>query len=382
MRETAFLPCLVLFATVTFGQNQETTVLDRVLDEAGSNRVELENALREAGPRRAAMQHLIAGMPSSDARTLRAERLLETLRLADLARAEAKWGRSVDDRLFLDHVLPYANVDEPRDPWRKDFRKRFWKLVQDCETPGEAAKTLNAKVFPALGVKYSTKRKRANQSPAESIEQGLASCTGLSIILVNACRACGIPARLAGVKNWRKKRGNHTWVEVWSDGWHHVGAAEPNELDRVWFAGDVAHAVSGSEDYGVWATTWSRTPHRFPMAWSTGRSEVFAVETTSRYLPKVPTTDDAQSVRVSMRVRLESGERIAVPVRVVCNEKDVTFEGMSRDESADTNDILAFKLTRQSTWTIYVGKGPLTEERTWRADKRDDVILDFVIDQK
>ena len=38
-------------------------------------------------------------------------------------------------------------------------------------------------------------RKRNNQSPQESIEQGKATCTGLSIILVDACRAVGIPAR-------------------------------------------------------------------------------------------------------------------------------------------------------------------------------------------
>ena len=96
---------------------------------------------------------------------------------------------------------------------------------------------------------------------------------------MNACRAVGVPARIAGVAEWTDGPGNHTWVEVWDDGWHHTGAAEPSDrLDSVWFAGDVAHAVPGSIEHGVWATTWTAMEHRFPMAWSVGKCEVFAVE--------------------------------------------------------------------------------------------------------
>lgn len=35
-------------------------------------------------------------------------------------------------------------------------------------------------------------------SPSQVIAAGYASCTGLAIFLVNACRAVGIPARVAG----------------------------------------------------------------------------------------------------------------------------------------------------------------------------------------
>src|SRR6478752_4758171 len=47
-----------------------------------------------------------------------------------------------------------------------------------------------------LKVGYSTERRAANQSPSESRESGKASCTGLSILLSDACRSVGIPARL------------------------------------------------------------------------------------------------------------------------------------------------------------------------------------------
>ena len=76
----------------------------------------------------------------------------------------------------------------------------------------------------------------------------MATCTGLSIMLVEACRAVGVPARVAGIASWPGRGGNHTWVEVWDDGWHFVGAAEPDEkgLDHAWFVGDAAKAIKGS----------------------------------------------------------------------------------------------------------------------------------------
>ena len=93
------------------------------------------------------------------------------------ARKEAPWGARIPEDVFLNDVLPYANIDEARDPWRKKLYELCMPLVKDCKTPAEAARKLNGAVFTKLKVRYSTQRKQANQSPKESIEQGLASCT-------------------------------------------------------------------------------------------------------------------------------------------------------------------------------------------------------------
>ena len=50
------------------------------------------------------------------------------------------------------------------------------------------------------------------------MRQHMASCTGLSVLLVDALRAAGIPARFAGTPAWHDDRGNHSWVEVWIGG--------------------------------------------------------------------------------------------------------------------------------------------------------------------
>ena len=120
---------------------------------------------------------------------------------------------------------------------------------RDCRRPGQAALALNKALFRDYKVVYNTRRLRPDQSSKESIKQGMATCTGLSIMLVEACRSVGVPARLAGIAAWPGRGGNHTWVEVWDDGWHCVGAAEPDEkgLDHAWFIGEAARAIKGSD---------------------------------------------------------------------------------------------------------------------------------------
>ena len=48
----------------------------------------------------------------------------------------------------------------------------------------KAAAAVGAQIGKLTGVKYDTKREKACQSPAESMRQGMASCTGLSILML------------------------------------------------------------------------------------------------------------------------------------------------------------------------------------------------------
>ena len=75
-------------------------------------------------------------------------------------------------------------------------------MVKDMQSAYDAVVFLNQKIFDELGVIYSTKRPKADQSPYESINAGMASCTGLSILLIDVCRSVGIPARFVGTPSW------------------------------------------------------------------------------------------------------------------------------------------------------------------------------------
>ncbi len=280
-------------------------LLQTALQTASGNRAQLERALADAPQdQQAGMRFLIENMPPGDLQTLSADFLLENSRLAWQALRESAWADRVPQEIVFDSLLPYANINERRDAWRKDFFERFRPMVKEAKTPGEAAAILNQQVFPLLKVKYSTQRKKADQSPLESMESGLASCTGLSVLLVDACRAVGVPARLVGTPLWSDNSGNHTWVEIWDNGWHFTGACEPtgNALDQGWFIDRASKAIRDDRRHAIYAVTFRRNGQNFPMVWARDNSDVFAVNVTDRYTAitsPIPEKHSAIRIRVT-----------------------------------------------------------------------------------
>jgi poly(3-hydroxybutyrate) depolymerase len=290
--------------------------VSQALAKAADNRPELEKALADV-PRgqRNGMAFLIANMPDSDLKTLKADFLLTNCELAYKARKEVPWGADLPEDVFLNDVLPYANVDEKRDAWRKEFYDLCMPLIKDCKTPSQAATRLNSELFKKLGVKYSTERKAPNQSPKESMASGKASCTGLSIVLSDACRAVAVPARVVGTPLWANKTGNHTWVEIWDKDWHFTGACEPDPkgLDRGWFVANAAEAKTDSAEHAIYAARFQKGKVYFPLVWARGNKDVPAENVTDRYAKKgAPAgADAARSAEAlkALRAALESGPK-------------------------------------------------------------------------
>ena len=113
---TALLPFLAMAADPPAWP----AAVEEALGRAGKNRGDLVKALQTAkGDERRGMEFLIAHMPARDLRTLRADFLVENVRLAYRVRAEVPWGKTIPEDVFLNDVLPYANLDEGRDPWRR-----------------------------------------------------------------------------------------------------------------------------------------------------------------------------------------------------------------------------------------------------------------------
>jgi hypothetical protein len=325
-------------------------VVESRLTQAGTNRAELVKALNQvAVARREGLAFLVENMSAADLQSLSAEFLLGNLNLAYDGWEQARWHTNVTKELFFNDVLPYACLNEEREAWRAKLREACLPMVAACRTPGEAAHLLNQKVFPHFKVRYDTSRRRPDQSPSESIESGIATCTGLSILLVDACRSVGIPARVAGTPMWSNMRGNHTWVEVWDDGWHFAGAAEPDAagLDHGWFVEDASKALPDVPQHAIYATSFRRTDTYFPLVWSPGDKSVSAANVTDRYLVKraVPTAPE-ESTRLAVKVINADGKRVAADVIVTDLANPVNkCSAPSRSETADLNDFASFKLT-------------------------------------
>ena len=314
---------------------------------------------------------------------LTAELLIDNLDLALQARERFVWAKDVSEDRFLNDVLPYAVFDERREAWRADMLERCAPLVANCTTASEAAQTLNRDFFNLVNVHYNTKRRATNQSPSESIEQGMATCTGLSILLVDACRSVGVPARATGVANWHDQRGNHTWVEI-HDGqrWRFLGADEfdAKGLDRGWFTGAASKAVPGDPIFGVWSTSWKPVDGHFTMAWNPESRAIGGEDVTTRYTPDKKDSPDIGAF-VSVRVRKTAGgERMALPVTVSDAFKTYGTK-RTRAGRSDMNDMPRFAVDPEALLTITVGQGKDARTAPCRAKSSGDFLLELNWDE-
>jgi hypothetical protein len=358
LRFTCALAAFAVFPCVGPGQTAaERPWGDEVearLELAGENRSAIAQALREApAARRPGMIFLVENMPLADLRSLTADFLLENLNLAYDGWEKSPWHDSVAEEMFFNDVLPYACTSEKRDRWRAKLREVCLPMIASCKAPGEAAHLLNQKVFPHFNVRYNTGRRRPDQSPGESIGSGKATCTGLSILLVDACRSVGIPARIAGTPMWSNMRGNHTWVEVWDNSWHFIGAAEPDAagLDHGWFVEDASKAQRDVPQHAIYATSFRRTGVSFPLVWLPGDKSVGTVNVTDRYAKAKAPVENV--VRLAAKVVEADGKRAAADIVLTdLGNSANSWTDKSRGETADLNDLASFKLVPGARYRV------------------------------
>jgi len=196
-----------------------------------------------------------------------------------------------------------------------------------------------------------------DQGPFETMETGVATCTGLSILLVDACRSVGIPARVAGTPLWNNESGNHTWVEVWDGDWIFTGAAEqdPAGFNRGWFVGNASQAVKDDRRKAIYASSFKKTGLSFPMVWAREVDYINAVNVTERY-----TSKSKPVVAPGLKLMLDVfdrpvGDRVAAKVTITDAENPkMKFDGTSKGDTADINDHLYFQLTKHRTYLVDV----------------------------
>ena len=348
-------------------------LIDRTIATAGDNAKELEKALKEV-PRneREGMAFLISYMPECDAKSLSADFLLENVEYAYKARAEFPWAKEVPDSVFLNDVVAYANLNENRESWRKDFYERFKKYVAPCKTMREAIDSVNKNVRDELLVDYNTKREKPDQAPYESMRQHMASCSGLSILLTDAFRAVGIPSRVAGTPAWHDDRGNHNWNEVWIDGqWRFTEYYPSDDLDQSWFLTDAGKAIKEDVRKAIYAASFKPTGCYFPLVWDENIRYVHAENVTDRYtslyraqLSAMP----ADGSHVALRVMVfkdkdhaeASGDRVATNLDVFKGDKQL-YGGRSTGATQDMNDVLTFNVEKNQQYTVKFvnGKGEM-----------------------
>lgn len=213
------------------------------------------------------------------------------------------------------------------------------------------------------------------------MQSGRATCTGLSIILVDACRAVGIPARAVGTPMWSNGRGNHTWVEIWDGDWHFLGADEydPKGLDRGWFNDDAARAQADNPEHAIYATSWKRDQLTFPMVWAAGVRDVGAVNVTARY---AKTATNPGVARLGIRLfDQKGGERLVAKIRVIPGGVSTVME--TKAGNSDLNDMPRFELKPDTKGRVFFtanGERVLELDQLEKADSGGYVHMSRIYD--
>jgi len=205
---------------------------------------------------------------------------------------ELPYGKQVSQKMFLSYVLPYAHFDEPRDDWRPRMYETLLPFVKNKQTLQEAAEAL----FPAWGNAFGKQLQfKGNMTPqcmaplTQTLTNGYASCTGMSIFLADCMRAVGIPARIVGVNEWnRPEKGNHNWVEVWmGDHWNFVDAVPTGDLvtwNQTWFVDQAKKQSSVPAEHAIMSPLWGSEAHSiYNMSWRIPSAFVPAIDVTANY---------------------------------------------------------------------------------------------------
>ncbi len=250
--------------SVFSGMDDEILVnrLKSALWVAGENRPEMEKALLEIPPERLEyLIFLLVNMPESDLRSLDSSYLLDNIDYALRVRNIWSFRPDLPEDIFLNYLLPYAQIGEARDSWREEFMKSFLPIVEECNSAGEILLSLQSWIPNLLGLQFDYENKSDSfWSVGETVKNKLGNCISFSILLADACRAVGVPARVVVIPQWVGLSAGHAWVEIYDQGqWKHISAFDPGPLNRTWFEERAATTDTSKFKNRIYAASFKRT---------------------------------------------------------------------------------------------------------------------------
>ncbi len=363
-------------------------LLDSALIKAGDNAVELISVLKNTpSEQKEAAAFLISYMPEKDLKTLSSGFISAQISGAWKVRTEFEWCKNLPDSIFFNEVLPYFSLDEKRDNWREDFYQKFAPLVQGSKNIYEAIDAVNKNVKDVLNVEYNTKRSIVNISPFQAMKENMATCTGLSFLLVDAFRSVGIPARVAGTPLWTNLRGNHNWVEVWIDGEWYFTEYYPDKLNKSWFLGDAGKADPTKPIHWIYASSYKPGDTYFLRVWDRDAKDINAVNVTERYiklyqkeqLEELAEDDLLVDVVLYKTQNDESAtNRVHEKVEVWRGSEKVDF-GFTPLPTDDLNKYLKFKLKKNFSYRFeFPGANGEVKKQELKTGKESGEIIKLV----
>ncbi|MDO5981140.1 transglutaminase domain-containing protein [Flavivirga spongiicola] len=393
------------------------TLLDSALIKANSNAPQILKALTDAPKnQKEGMAFLISYMPKRDLTTLSASFLLENAAYAYKTREKYPWSKALPDSIFFNEVLPYTNVAETRDPWRKDFYERFSKYVEDKTNLKDAIFAIANPIKDEVKVEYNVKRSKVDSSPKEAMAENMATCTGLSIILTDAFRSVGIPSRLAGTPMWTNMKGNHTWSEVFIDNEWKFIEYYPEDLNKSWFLADAGKADPNNPLHWIYAVSYKPTnqyyyagravkhlinkmdvndmPAQMRKGYENSKKHdsisegpyIYGVNVTQRYIDlyekslkgKKLEEDELIASFIIFKDKdiAKSDSRLDCRVDIFMEDEKIDF-GYSPSATDDMNKFLKLKLKKNTNYTVMVSNTKNNIEHSFSISTDDNATQEF-----
>ena len=360
------------------------TLLKKALLQSGERKDSLRYFLNTVPKEHyEAASFLIAYMPERDLKTLSIPYIKDQIDGAYKVKKEFPWCSKLPDSIFFNEVLPYYCFDEERDNWRNDFYLKFSPLVKNTKDVRQAIKAVNANIRELLSVEYNTKRSIVNISPFQSIKEKMATCTGLSFLLVDAFRSVGIPARMAGTPMWTNMKGNHSWVEVWVDGQWYFTEYYPEDLNKAWFLADAGRADISNPRHWIYASSYKPKETYFRLEWDTLSTAIHAENVTKRYIDlyaKQQLLENLKPDEVWISLQLFQSksdkelQRVAEKI-VIEKEGKVLDFGYSPSPIDDLNKFLKFKVNKNTSYQLVYQDANGKEKRTEIAVKDQEELF-------
>jgi len=256
----------------------------------------------------------------------------------DAAAARASEARSrsyaagVPEDVFLEYAAEPFVLVEPRGELPSEVAASVKQSIDGAEkesksglTVRQAASAIFHRLGPSLKLEFIGNSTPQIMSPQAVLKHRGASCTGLSILFVQALRSAGIPARVAGTGAWNgnETEGNHNWVEVYTndcgssstsagstaacDPWSFIEAPFDGKEDGfvkacdAWFCR--ANKLGKGSNTTVFATRYNGAPGRdlmYPTTWTDKRT-IFAESRTAFYEQACGSCTDAVAADLERR---------------------------------------------------------------------------------
>ena len=269
---------------------------------------------------------------------------------APLYAGEFPWSDSVPADIAAAALYPDHVVDEIPCNWRPVVKPIFAPQVKACKTSREAILQIAANIGATTGVYYTPERRKHNMNALEALEEKKVSCTGQSILLVCALRSVDIPARAVGIHTWNHIRGNHTWVEAWSNGEWHMIEFNEKDFNTGWVMENIGMLNTDHPAQRIKAVTPAGSDW-----WGSGTPALRAEDVTSRYMALARKwyeahglSADNQRLLVNVNKRREYGPVL----QVVCKDGNVISSGQLPTLSDDMRFFTRLELPRKGEYYL------------------------------